>query len=62
MNDNVEETVLNIKTPGLKNPETYVLTHNRFITFLVLIFSDLNKAQIYKMTYRKNSHQELKYV
>ena len=28
-----EEVVL--KTRGLKNPETYVLTHNRFNTYLV---------------------------
>ena len=32
MNGQLEETVLNIKTPGLNNPETYVLTHNRFNT------------------------------
>ena len=32
-----------LKTPGLNNPETYVLTHNRFYTFLVLIFTDLKK-------------------
>ena len=31
MIDKLEETVLD-KTPGLKNPETYVLTHNRFNT------------------------------
>ena len=47
MIDKIEETVLD-KTPGLNNPETIVLTHNRFITSLVLIFSALNKAQIYK--------------
>ena len=37
-----------LKTPGLNNPETYVLTHNRFNTYIVLIFTDLKKAQIYK--------------
>ena len=42
MNDNLE------KTPGLNNPETYVLTHIRFNTYLVLIFTDLKKAQFYK--------------
>ena len=31
------------------NPETHVLTHNRFITYMVLIFTDLKKAQIYKI-------------
>ena len=52
-----EEIVL--KTPGLNNPESYVLTHNRFNTYLVLIFSDLNKAQIYKMPYRDSPHHEI---
>ena len=41
MNANLEN-----KTPGLNNPETYVLTHNRFNTSIVLIFTDLKKAQI----------------
>ena len=27
----------------LNNPETYVLTHNRFNTYIVLIFLDLKK-------------------
>ena len=53
MNDNLE------KTPGLNNPETYVLTHNRFNTHLVLIFTDLKKAQIYKIPYRSSPHQEI---
>ena len=48
-----------IKTPGLSNPESHVLTHNRFNTFLVLIFGDLKKAQIYKMPYRDSPHQEI---
>ena len=48
-----------LKTPGLNNPETYVLTHNRFITYIVLIFTDLKKAQIYKMLYRNSPHQEI---
>ena len=38
-----------LKTRGLNHPETYVLTHNRFNTYMVLIFSDLKKAQIYKI-------------
>ena len=41
MNDKLEESIHNIKTPGLNNPESYVLTHNRFNTYLVLIFTDL---------------------
>ena len=45
MNDNFE-------TPGLNNPETYVLKHARFITYKVLLFTDLNKGQIYKMPYK----------
>ena len=28
------------KTPEMNNSETYVLTYNRFHTYLVLIFSD----------------------
>ena len=53
MNDKLE------KTPGLNNPETYVLTHNRFITYMVLIFGDLKKAQIYKIPSRKSPYQEI---
>ena len=48
-----------IKTPGLNNPETYVLTHNRFNTYMVLIFTDLNKAQIYKIPFRDSPHHEI---
>ena len=53
MNDDLE------KTPGLNNPETHVLTHNRFNNFMVLIFTDLSKAQIYKIPYRNSPHQEI---
>ena len=56
MNDNLE------KTPELNSPETYVLTHNRFNTYMVLIFSDLKKAQIYKIPYRNSPHQEIEIV
>ena len=51
-----------IKTPGLNNPETYVLTHNRFNTYMVLIFTDLKKVQIYKMPYRNSPHQKIEIV
>ena len=51
-----------LKTPGLNNPETYVLTHNRFNTYIVLIFTDLKKAQIHKMPYRNSHHQEIEKV
>ena len=47
------------KTPGLNNPESYVLTHNGFIIYMVLIFTDLKKAQIYKIPYRNSPHQEI---
>ena len=53
---------MNDKTPGLNNPETYVLTHNRFNTYMVLIFADLKKAQIYKMPYRNSPHQKIEIV
>ena len=49
MNDKFEKTIPNIKTPGLNNPESHVLTHNGFNTYIVLIFTDLKKAQIYKL-------------
>ena len=62
MNDKLEETVLKIKTPGLNNTETYVLTDNRFNTYMVLIFSDLNKAQIYKTPNRNSQHQEIEII
>ena len=56
MNEDLE------KTPGLINPELYVLTHNRFNTYIVLIFSDLRKAQIYKIPYRDSPHHEIEIV
>ena len=48
-----------IKTPGLSNPESYVLTHSRINTYMVLLFSDLNKTQIYKIPYRDSPHHEI---
>ena len=35
-----------------------MLTRNRFISCMVLIFTDLKKVQIYKMPYRNSHHQE----
>ena len=58
MVDKIEETV-HKKTTGLNNPETYVITHNRFFTYLVLVFSDLNKAQIFKIPFRYSLHHEI---
>ena len=57
-NDKEFET-LSCKTPGSSNPETYVLTQNRFVTYMLLIFSDLSKTQIYKTPYRDSSHHEI---
>ena len=39
-----------------------MLTHNRFNTYKVLIFTDLKKAQIYKIPYRNGHHQEIEIV
>ena len=51
-----------LKTPGLNNPETYVITHNRFITYMVLIFTDLKKVQTYKTPYRNSQHREIEII
>ena len=59
MNDKLEKIILDLKTPGLSKPEIHVLTHNRFNTYMVLLFTDLNKAQIYKIPYRDSPHHEL---
>ena len=48
-----------IKTPRLNNLETYVLQHVKFFTYMVLLFTDLNKAQIYKMPCRDSPHHEI---
>ena len=39
-----------------------MLTHNRLNTYMVLIFTDLKKAQLYKMPYRNSPHQEIEMV
>ena len=51
-----------LKILGLNNPQNHVLTHNRFITYMVLFFPDLKKAQIYKMPYRDSPHHEIEMV
>ena len=48
-----------LKTPGLNNPETYVLTHNRFNKCMISIFTDFKKAQIYKIPYRNSPEIEI---
>ena len=60
--DKLEETVHDMKTPGLNNLENHVLTHIRFNTYMVLTFSDLDKTQIYKKPYRGSPHHEVKIV
>ena len=62
MIDKLEGTNHDIETPGLNNPETYVLTNNRLNTNMVSISSDLNKAPIYKMPYRNSPHDEIEIV
>ena len=59
--DNLEKTNLDLKTLGLNNPETYVLTHNRFNTNIVLIFKDLKKLRFINL-YRNSPHQEIEIV
>ena len=39
-----------------------VLIHNRFDTYLLSNFTDLNKTQIYKMPYRDSPYYEIKIV
>ena len=53
MNEDLE------KTTGLNNPETCVMTNSRFNNYMVSIFTDLKKAQIYKIPYRNSPHQEI---
>ena len=53
------EGIRHDKTSGLNYLQPYALKQNRFITYLVLVFSDLNKPQIYKMPYRESPHHEM---
>ena len=69
MNDKLEEIIFDneaeslfCRTPGLNNPETYVLTHYRFNTYMVLILSDLNKVQINKISNRDQLHHEVEKI
>ena len=47
------------KTPGLIISEIYMLTHNGFNNYLVWFFTDLKKAQIYKIPYRNSQPQKI---
>ena len=44
---------------GLNNPETYVLTNNRFNNCMVFIFTDFKKVQIYKIPYGNSPHRKI---
>ena len=52
----------NLKTPELNNPENHVLPHIRFNNYMVLIFTDLKNAQVYKMLHRNSPHHEIEMV
>ena len=56
MIDKIEET------PRLINRETYMSTHNILNTYNVLIFTDLNKTQIYKVPHRVIPHHEIEII
>ena len=44
------------------NPETYLLSHNRFIDYIVLIFVDRKKAQIYTFPNRVDENDVIKLI
>ena len=44
------------------NPETYLLSHNRFIDYIVLVFVDRKKAQIYTFPNRVDEHDLIKLI
>ena len=44
----------------MNNPETYLLSHNRFIDYLVLIFVNKRKAQIYTFPNRVDEYDVIK--
>ena len=46
----------------MNNPETYLISHNRFIDYLVLIFVDRKKAQIYSFPNRVDEHDVIKLI
>ena len=43
----------------MNNPETFVLTQNRFNTYIILFFSDERDARNYKMPNRFRKHRDL---
>ena len=44
------------------NPEIYLISHNRFIDYLVLIFVDRKNAQIYTFPNRVDEHDIIKLI
>ena len=62
MTDKLQKTNHDVKTPGLNNPEKYVLTQNKFNTYMVSIFTDLYKTQICNIPYRDNQHHVIEIV
>ena len=46
----------------MNNPESYVLKHASFNTYMVLLFPDFNKTQIYKVLSRISPHREIEIV
>ena len=44
----------------MNNPETYLLSHNRFIDYLVLIIVDKKKSQIYTFPDRVDEYDVIK--
>ena len=46
----------------MNNPETYLLSHNRFIDYLFLIIVDRKKAQIYTFPNRVSEEDEIKLI
>ena len=50
------------KTPGLNNPETYVLTHNGFNTYIVLIFTYSKKLRFIKCPIEIALIEKLRYL
>ena len=55
--DNEAETLF-CKKPGLKNPDTYVRTQNHIKTYMILVFSGLNKTQISQKLSRASPHHK----
>ena len=46
----------------MNNPETYLISDNRFINYLVLIFVDKKKAQIYTFPNRVDEYDTIKLI